>query len=67
MIFLFLFLFLLISLLETGLNLILSLKLLLESALLLKSLELSNTDLLDDNLLIRREILPGKFFILLGE
>ena len=45
---------------------ILSLKPLLESALLEKSLDLSNTDLSDDNLLIRREMLPGKFFVVLG-
>ena len=66
MIFRFLFLFILIFLLETKLNLILSLKPLLESALLEKSLDLSNTDLSDDNLLIRREMLPGKFFVVLG-
>ena len=65
-IFLFLFLFLLIFLLKSGLNLILSLKPLLEIALLKRSLELSNTYLSDNNLLIRREILSGKFFRKLG-
>ena len=65
-IFLFLFLYLLIFLLKSGLNLILSLKPLLEIALLKRSLELSNTYLSDNNLLIRREILSGKFFKKLG-
>ena len=50
-------------LLKSGLNLILSLKPLLGSVLLQRPLELSNKDLPYDNLLIRREILSGKFFI----
>ena len=64
MIYLFLLLPLLMFLLKSGLNLILSLKPLLESVLLQRPLELSNKDLPYDNLLIRREILSGKFFII---
>ena len=64
MIYLFLLLPLLLFLLKSGLNLILSLKPLLGSVLLQRPLELSNKDLPYDNLLIRREILSGKFFII---
>ena len=64
MIYLFLLLPLLMFLLKSGLNLILSLKPLLGSVLLQRPLELSNKDLPYDNLLIRREILSGKFFII---
>ena len=60
MIFFLLFLLLLIFLLKYGSDLILSLKPLLESALL------STTDLSNDNSLIRREILLGKFLIILS-
>ena len=66
MIFLFLFPFLLIFLLKSGLNFNFIFKR-LESALLWRSLELPGTDLSDDNLLIRREILSGKFFVLFCE
>ena len=65
MIFLFLFLFLLIFLLKSGLNFNFIFKR-LESTLLWRSLELASTDLPDDNLLIQREILSGKFSVLLG-
>ena len=65
MIFPFLSLFLLIFLLKSGLILIWSLKPLLERILLQRSIELSNTDLSADNLLITREKLSGKFCIIL--
>ena len=51
---------------ESGWNLILWSNPLLEKVLLINSLELLKTVLSDENLFIRREILSGRFFIMLG-